>query len=377
MTFKMMMHVPYPEMPTGYSNQAREWLPRIADRIGIENVAVNCTAGVVRFDTTWRGIRCYGRTPYTDMAEDLALVNYTDFGADVILTLCCPWKLHGFVWREMRTIHLMPVDRDPLGVPDYELLATGGGMPAAVSKFGERVLRDRGFEPLYLPHAVDTGRWRPPKDRRKLRQGMGLDHLFVAGVNGSNTDTDDRKRFWETLAGFAAFHKEYPRSVLLAHTGRVMPDGLNLGAACDMLGITDAVVFSDQAQIAGSGADEESLAAWYGALDVYLQLGNEGYGLPAAEAMACGTPVIAGTWGTGPELAGPTGWLADGQEGFHPGHQSRWWRPLIPSVADRLAEAYREAGERREAVRAFAAGHLDASAAWEEHWVPVIKELGG
>ncbi len=376
-----MIHAPYPDMPTGYANQVRLIAPRLA-KAG-HDVAISATAGIVRHNTTWQGLKVYGRSPYTDMAEDLVRFHYADHGADLIITVCCPWKLHGQVWKDLRTIHLMPVDREPIGQPDYYLLQDGGGMPAAVSRFGERVMRDAGLEPLYLPHAVDTQAWQPPADRAGLRKAQGLGHLFIAGVNASNTDPGDRKAFFQTIAGFAAFHlgdeelgiKPHPKSVLAMHAAPVAPDGLDLMAIAEHFGIADAVLFSDLYQLAGAGAPETALAAWYGTLDVLLQLGNEGFGIPAAEAMACGTPVIAGTWCTGPELAGATGWLAAGQQAWNNGHKAIWHTPLIPSVAARLCEAHDQAAGRREAARQFAVDNLDADLLWDRHWLPVLEAL--
>ncbi len=372
---RIMIHAPYPEMPTGYANQVRWFAPRM--RAAGHDVAISCTAGIVRHNTTWRGMPVYGRGPYTDMAEDLVRFHYRDFKADLIITLCCPWKLHGQVWKDMRTIHLMPVDREPLGVPDYYLLQDGGGMPAAVSRFGERVMRAAGLDPLYLPHAVDTAAWTPLADRAALRKGMGIDHLFVVGMNASNTDADDRKQFFETLAGFARFREEHPWSVLSLHAAAIAPDGLDLLAIGEHFGINDAMMFTDQYQLGGAGAPEDALRAWYGSLDVLVQLGNEGYGIPAAEAMACGTPVIAGTWSTGPELAGETGWLVQGQQRWNGGHKAAWHVPFITSVTEMLTSAHATAGDCREMTRQFALENLDADTLWEEHWVPVLKDLEG
>lgn len=371
-TERIMIHTPYPEMPTGYGNQSRIWLPRLA-KAGYE-VAISATAGIVRHNTTWQGMKVYGRSPYTDMAEDLVRFHYADFGADLIITLCCPWKLHGQVWKDMRTIHLMPVDRIPIGVPDYYLLQEGGGMPAAVSRFGEQVMRDAGLDPLYLPHAVETDRWRPPANRAKLRKAQGVDHLFVVGINASNTDLDDRKNLYQSFAGFGEFHKKHPLSVLALHAAPMAPDGLDLMAIAEDEGFAGSVLPSDLYQLAGAGAPEDALAAWYGTLDVYLGLGNEGYGIPAAEAQACGTPVILGDYSTGPELAGP-GWLVKGQRRWNAGHQARWHVPFIESVALQLEDALHHAGERRQAARDFAVANLDADLAWEKHWLPVLADL--
>lgn len=371
-TERIMVHTPHPEMPTGYGNQSRIWVPRLA-KAGYD-VAISCTAGQVRFNSTWNGIPTYGRSPYTDMAEDLVRFHYADFKADLIITLCCPWKLHGQVWKDMRTIHLMPIDRTPIGMPDYYLLQEGGGMPAAVSRFGEQVLRDAGLDPLYLPHAVDTSSWGPPKNRAKLRKAQGVDHLFVVGINASNTDQMDRKQLFESLAGFGEFHRKHPLSVLALHSAPMAPDGLDLMAIAEHYGFAGSVLPSDMYQLAGAGAPEDALAAWYGTLDVYLGLGNEGYGIPAAEAQACGTPVILGNYSTGPELAGP-GWLVEGQDRWHLGHAAVWKTPFIESVTAQLEAAHGQARDRRHAAREFAVSSLDADLAWEKHWLPVLAEL--
>jgi glycosyltransferase involved in cell wall biosynthesis len=377
MTEKIMIHGPYAEMPTGYASQIREIIARLA-KAGYE-VALSCTAGVVRFNTTWRGIPVYGRGSYTDMAEDLVYSHYQDFGADLIITLCCPWKLHGQVWRQMRTIHLMPIDGSPLGAQDYDLLIEGAGMPGAVSRFGERELKAKDFDPLYLPHGVDTSRWKPPKDRRAHRRAQGLDHMFIVGMNSANTDEDDRKSFFESFGGFAMFHEEHPKSVLLVHSMPVTPDGLNLLIVANDWGILDSVIFSNQYQLAGAGASEDALAAWYGALDVLLMPSKgEGYGVPLAEAQACGTPVVTMGWSTGPELVGP-GWMVEGQPFWHGGLAARWHTPNIKSIAEKLEEAYGQragqAAERRSAARRFAVDNLDYDKLWTEHWVPVLDKL--
>ena len=368
-----MVHAPHPDMlGSGYADQVRIWVPRMV-KAGYD-VAISCTAGQVRHNSTWQGIPVYGRSPYTDMAEDLAGHHYADFGADLVITLCCPWKLHGWVWKHMRTIHLMPIDRTPLGMPDYKLLVEGGGTPAAVSRFGETQLRAKDLDPLYLPHAVDTKFYRPLANRAKHRQAIGLDHLFIAGICASNSDPDDRKAYWESFKGFAAFHAKHPRSLLHVHSAAAPPDGVNLEAMAADLGIDEAVLFSNQYQIGGAGASEEAMAAWYGSLDVLLQLGNEGYGIPAAQAQACGTPVITGTWCTGPELRGP-GWEVEGREIWHNGHYAHWYKPIPESVTEALEAALASHGDRRKDARAFAVAELDADLLWGEHWAPVLAGL--
>ncbi|MCC6300392.1 MAG: glycosyltransferase family 4 protein [Anaerolineales bacterium] len=59
-------------------------------------------------------------------------------------------------------------------------------------------------------------------------------------------------------------------------------------------------------------AADENLPALYANADLFvLPAYDEGFGLPALEAMACGTPVIASNGGALPELVGDAGFIFD------------------------------------------------------------------
>lgn len=79
-------------------------------------------------------------------------------------------------------------------------------------------------------------------------------------------------------------------------------------ATAEALGLTKSVVFA-------GFADPEELPLWYNAAGmlVYPSL-YEGFGLPALEAMACGTPVIAANNSSLPEVVGEAGLLVGAKD---------------------------------------------------------------
>ena len=114
-------------------------------------------------------------------------------------------------------------------------------------------------------------------------------------------------------------HKNLPR---LLHAWAALPAALRqahrlvlaggdranrpaLAALAVALGLGEGVVFP------GLVADAD-LPAVYGGATLYVQPSlEEGFGLPALEAMACGTPVVASTRGALPEVVGEAGLLVD------------------------------------------------------------------
>ncbi|MBU1327250.1 glycosyltransferase family 4 protein [Patescibacteria group bacterium] len=73
----------------------------------------------------------------------------------------------------------------------------------------------------------------------------------------------------------------------------------------------NALRLRDRVQFVGF-LDDETLATYYrGAAALVTVSLIEGFGLPAVEAMACGTPVIASTIGSFPEVVGEAGILID------------------------------------------------------------------
>ncbi len=138
-----------------------------------------------------------------------------------------------------------------------------------------------------IPHAVDTAFFRPPHagQRARARRALGLGRRFAVGAVGAHTY---RKRFDLVLRTFALLASELPEAVLILHTDRtVSGEGTDLGRLAEALGLGQAFRLSTR-ELPAAG-----LRRLYWGLDVLVSLSEwEGFGLPAAEAMACGLPVL-------------------------------------------------------------------------------------
>ena len=69
--------------------------------------------------------------------------------------------------------------------------------------------------------------------------------------------------------------------------------------------------FGDRVHFPGFVPDAVLPALYSDALVVAMPAFSEGFGLPAAEAIACGTPVIATKGGAVAEVVGPAGLFFD------------------------------------------------------------------
>jgi glycosyltransferase involved in cell wall biosynthesis len=218
---------------------------------------------------------------------------------------------------------------------------------------GQDIARDFNVNPAVMrvvPIGVDTTTFRPPKAPRVPGR--------IVAVSSSDSPIKGVKVLLEAVAKVRTGH-----DVELVVVGKPNPDGPVAGAVRD-LNLSDIVRFV-------SGLSNDAIAELLGSAEIAVVPSlYEGFSIPAVEAMACATPLIATTGGALPEVCGTDGKaavlvapgdsaeLADaidalftddarrkkiGAAGRKRIETSYTWR----RVAESMVEVYREAIERR------------------------------
>jgi FkbM family methyltransferase len=366
---------------TGYGQQTALQVPKLQS-LG-HDVAVAAFHGLQGAPLNWGGMTVYPGSSEDSWAQDVMLGHYQQHKADLLITLMDAWvldpvKLSDAIGKGMRVAHWQPVDCEPLSVMDHRILSACGARPIAMSRHGERMLAE--FDPLYVPHSVDTSVFTPVTDemRAEARSKGDFSDKFLIGINAANQDPV-RKGFGEQLAAFRLFADRHPDARMLIHTRKQTRSGSNLEKLVEVLHLQDLVHFGDQYLTVTGLTSQAEVARWYGVCDIVSNCSyGEGFGLPALEAQAAGTPVVVTDCSALAELCGG-GWLVDGEYYWNAGHSAWWTRPSIQGILAAYEQAYAERGtpdaeKRRAAAREFALQY-DADLVLRDYWVPALAAL--
>lgn len=377
---RLLWHSNAPWLTSAYALQTALFVPRINKLTDHEIVAISAPYSGAGTFLEWEGVPVLPAV--RDVAgNDVLAMHYEWFSADALISLADPFGLLPCA-RELAKTNFFPwfpVDVQPAGIGDVTVLRESGGTPIAMSRFGERMLRNEGSDPLFCPHAVDTEVFSPgdPRAFRETVPGI-TDSTFVVGIVGLNRGR--RKAFDQQLLAFSRFHARHPDSFLALHTAPGGPSpSMNLTGLCNQLGITGCTSFPDSYIYDTCQVSSSQMAAWYRGCDVLsLASRGEGFGCPLIESQACGTPVICTDASAMSELCG-SGWLVSGQPEWEDGHCG-WWRN--PDAAD-IEQAYEAAWLAREngtlpalkkAARDFAMLY-DIDRVFAKYMKPVLTEL--
>lgn len=373
---RILWHSNAPWCPTGYGQQTALWVPKIAG-LGHE-VLVSAFYGLSGAPITWNGITVLpGNTTGDPYGSGLLREHVKHEKIDLVITLGDIWVLDPQHLKDMPVAHWLPVDCSPMSSMDAVALENSKATPIAMSRFGEIQLRQAGFRPMYVPHALHPVYTGPLPDREQCRKQFRLDGKFVVGLNAANKDAF-RKGMFEQFAAFAILNRKHPDTALMVH-GMVAEQGaLDLLALARSCGIAHAVQFVDQYAYLTGRIPPAHLLDWYTALDLYSSCSlGEGFGIPIVEAQACGTPVVVTDASSMPEVAG-SGWTVPGERFWNASHRACWVKPSIEAIACVYEKAYQRGSvyqAKRAKAREFALG-FEADRVLNEYWKPALEQLG-
>lgn len=367
-----------PYAPTGYGNQTNLFVPRI-HKLG-HNIAVTSFYGLQGAPRKWKdGIWEFpaGRDAY---GNDVLAGDAQFLSVDIVITLMDVWVLHPNVTEQFRWVPWLPIDHDPAPPIVVEALRTSY-QPIAYSTFGAKKLHEAGYQPMYVPHGVDTRVFKPVS-RQKARKKLGGCPMdwFLVGIVAANKGNPSRKAFDQQIRAFAQFNKRHPESMLYLHTDF---EGVNMGE--DITAIIEhaeipphCIGRPDMYRYKRGLLGEPYMAAVYNSCDVVMNATRgEGFGVPILEAQACGTPVIVTDFSSMPELCF-SGWVVPYSDKWYTYQKSYQVTPSVPAMVDALEEAYAENKKQRKARREMAreaALYYDADAVTRDYWIPALLAL--
>lgn len=367
--------------PTGYGNQTGIFAPRIKD-LG-HDLCISAFWGLGGAVQDWKGIRTYpsdedfGNTYLPRVAMDWA---GDDTEPPLVITLMDVWVLRNELLSTLNLASWVPIDHDPIPPEVTRFFEWSGSRPIAMSRFGERKLLERGLDPLYVPHGIETDVFKPQPDLgAEMREIIGVpaDAFLVGMVAANKGSAPPRKAFPQALEAFSRLQKKHPDSYLYLHSEMSGRYGIDLRELIAAFDIPPARVKHTNAWALEMGVPPAAMAGLYSSFDALMNPAyGEGFGIPIAEAQACGTPVIVTDWTAMHELCG-AGWLVEGERWYDGSQRSFYKCPSVASLTDCLEQAYAARGDQslREKSREFALAY-DADRVLDEFWVPALAELG-
>lgn len=289
------------------------------------------------------------------------------------------WLLHEEIKR-LPVVAYMPIEGEPLNriwtkvwetKPDIKFITC--------SNYGVCVMADAGYAVPMAYHGVGPEFQRYEQDRREAyREAVGWDGKFIV----MNVAANVRRKQWPRLfEAIGLLQKRHPDIYLYAHTkafNNFYLGGHDLPQLAEQIGVADRVIFphfTDSWEIPLNGQTEPGLVDLYNMADMFVLPSQvEGFGLPLAEAMACGLPVVTTDHAAQAEVVNGAGKLI-------PVHDWEWnqshqkYANVHPrDIADAIERVYRNPEIRRqmsrkslERARAFS---------WDDYRKQLVEAFG-
>lgn len=299
------------------------------------------------------------------------------------VTLFDLWPLVGIQgFRDLNLACWTPVDHNPVPPLVAQFLKEGGHHAIAMSRFGQRMLVNAGIpseEVTYIPHGIDTTLFTDKGKGTKSQMGIPEDCFLVVTNAANRGRIPIRKAFGEMADAMQKFMYDRPDVYWMIHTEpNGHSDGVNIPRLLAAVGIDSQRVRYPHPGQFRNGIPQEAIAAMYSAADVQLLTSmGEGFGIPAIESQACGTPVIVSDFSAQPELIGKHGKIVPVQRVWDEFQQSFFAIPNVAAIVTALQEVYEEtkAGKVDRAAVAAEMWRYDQTKLYEASWRPLIEKM--
>jgi glycosyltransferase involved in cell wall biosynthesis len=369
-----------PWAPTGYGQQSAQLTRRlVADGHEIGFIANWGLTGAPQ--THYDGkmvVFPQGNHPYSLDTASFYADTWVGEGG-LVLSLYDTWPLRDTpdLFAKQDAWYWCPVDHTPPppGVVEW----TKAHNTIAMAQWGQDQLKRVGVESIYIPHAIETSVFKPSPSNLRERMGLRKGAHLTTSVMANIGQVPPRKRWFENLMAWRIFAARHDDAHLYLHTHLRHPRGIDLPSFIQMWGLPpDRVHFVDQGPMMGGFVTNEDLAAIYTASDVLLMAtAGEGFGVPAIEAQACGTPVIVTDFSAQSELVG-AGWKVSYVTDWDYAQGSAHALPDVNAIVDALEQSYAASRDPQRveqmAEQAIAkAAEYDADKVYAERWRPFIE----
>lgn len=365
---------------SGYSNQARLFVPRLLQR-GHYVEVLNLSGGS-NMPQQVGGVRVRP-THHDPLGNDVLLTHARDMQAHVVISLVDAFGLRPDIMGQVFWIPMTPIDHYPL-TPSNERSLKAANVIFNMSQFGQKTLATSNLDSLFVPLAVSPAVWQPG-DKQRARRALGWDDdRFYASFVGVNDSNPSRKGIFELLAAWQLFYEQRPNSTLYMHTsvlGNIPVSGgrggVDIPRILETLGLPqDAVSIVDQDQYATGGISQRHLNTIAQASDVLVQPSRgEGFGLPLLEFQRAGCPVITTDYAAGAELCFG-GWRIEYEPEWS-SYNSMRAKPGIAAIIEALlhAESDRD-NPRRKRAAIEGAMRYDVDTVVDNYFIPALTVAG-
>lgn len=359
---------------SGYSTQTRDLLARLKDKY---DIAVSCFYGLEGGVIDWNGLKLYPKMAQT-YGADACFFHQQDFNADVVITFQDVWPIEmSYMSKVKNWIAYVPIDYYPCPVHIYDRLKIAKRV-VAISRFGQKALKEKGIMADLILEAVDTELFKP-MDKHEMRKILGIPQdLYMFGMVAVNKDNPPRKSFQHVMDAFADFVKTHPNTGLYLQCLLQQDGGFPIQEYAEYLGILKHIYYPPPYQYLLK-SPTSVVSKIINTFDCLLQPSNsEGFGLPIIEAQACGVPVIVNDWTSMPEL------VKDGKTGYICKAGDKRWSPIGAymvspdrnSLREKMELAFTDGRDKlKDDCRSHILNEYDLDKRVKEEWIPFLEDV--